>query len=437
MDKELQEKIALFRFGLISPLVSRKGMSRGEQEAIIKDLVSKEHLIPGTGRTSVARSTILRWLSVYQDSGEQLEALKPQPRSDRGRCRALNSEIEAALVQLRREVPEVSLPVLLKLARNRKIIASDFSPPKDSLYRLFKRHGLDRNTVVPVDRRRFETELSNDMWQSDCLHGPRVVVEGKLRKSYLFAIIDDHSRLIAHAQFYLSENMDSYRDCLLQALEKRGLPRRLYMDNGSVFRSHQLKYACARLGIALLHTVPYTPEGRGKIERFFRTVRMQLLPLAAESLTLAQLNERLHQWLDGEYHQRVHGSTGQTPLERYLAQVSLLRSAPKDLRDYFRLAIWRKVDKDRAVSLHGKLYEAPVGLALKTVMLLYHDQDPQRIEVFFEEQSFGFLIPLNAGINARVRRVAKDQSELLPFAPPAPPPTTYRGGSLFGRRTQP
>ena len=230
MDKELQEKIALFRFGLISPLVSRKGMSRGEQEAIIKDLVSKEHNIPGTGRSSVARSTILRWLSLYQDGGQRVEALKPQPRSDRGRCRALDSELEAALVRLRREAPEVSLPVLLKLARNRKIVPSDFSPPKDSLYRLFKRHGLHKNTVAPVDRRRFETELSNDMWQSDCLHGPRVVVEGKLRKSYLFAIIDDHSRLIPHAQFYLSETLDSYRDCLLQALEKRGLPRRLYMD---------------------------------------------------------------------------------------------------------------------------------------------------------------------------------------------------------------
>jgi putative transposase len=436
MDKELQEKVALFRFGLISPLVSRKGMSRGEQETIIKDLVCQKHDIPGTGRSSVARSTILRWLSLYQDGGQRVEALKPQPRNDRGRCRAFDGELEAALVRLRRELPEVSLPVLLKLARTRKIVPSEFSPPKDSLYRLFKRHGLDRNTVAPVDRRRFETELSNDMWQSDCLHGPRVIVEGKLRKSYLFAIIDDHSRLIPHAQFYLTENLDSYRDCLLQALEKRGLPRRLYMDNGSVFRSHQLKYACARLGIAMLHTQPYSPEGRGKIERFFRTLRMQLLPVLTESLSLAQLNERLAQWLQHEYHQRLHSSTGQTPLERYLAHVSLLRSAPKDLRDYFRLAVRRKVDKDRAVSLAGKLYEAPVGLALKTVMLLYHPKDPQRIEVYFEEQSFGFLIPLNAGVNSRVRRVAKDQAELLPPAQPAQAPT-YRGGSLFGRKVKP
>ena len=433
MDKELQEKIALFRFGLISALLTRKGMSRGEQEVVIKGLVCKEYEIPGSPRTSVARSTILRWLALYQNAGERLEALQPQPRADRGRCRALDSETEAALVQLRREVPEVSLPVLLKLARTRRIVASDFSPPKDSLYRLFKRHGLDKDRQVPADRRRFETELSNDMWQSDCLHGPKVVVDGKLRKSYLFAIIDDHSRLIPHAQFYLSETLDSYRDCLLLALEKRGLPRRLYVDNGSVFRSHKLKYACARLGIALLHTVPYSPEGRGKIERFFRTVRMQLFPLLSESLSLIELNGRLHQWLQHEYHQRVHSSTGQTPLERYLAHVSLLRAAPRDLRDYFRLVVLRKVDKDRTVSLHGKIYETPVGLIGKTVMLLYHGEDPQRIEVFFEEQSCGFLTPLNPAINARVRRVAKQRPELLP-PPVAPAPSPiYRGGSLFER----
>jgi transposase InsO family protein len=431
MDKELQEKIALFRFAIISPLVSRKGMSRGEQETVIKDLVSKRWEIPGSARTSVARSTILRWLTLYQDSGGRVEALKPQPRSDRGRCRVLDSETEAALVRLRRELPEVSLPVLLKLARTRRIVASDFSPPKDSLYRLFKRHGLDKDTQVPADRRRFETELSNDMWQSDCLHGPKVIVEGKLRKSYLFAIIDDHSRLIPHAQFYLTETLDSYRDCLLQALEKRGLPRRLYMDNGSVFRSHKLKYACARLGIALLHTQPYSPEGRGKIERFFRTVRMQLLPLLRDSLSLAELNESLHQWLEHEYHHRVHSSTGQTPLERYLAHVSLLRAAPKDLRDYFRLVVLRKVDKDRTVSLHGRVYETPVGLIGKTVMLLYHGEDPQRIEVFFEESSWGFLIPLNPAINSRVRRVARQRPELLPPAAADNSPIVYRGGSLF------
>jgi putative transposase len=327
-------------------------------------------------------------------------------------------------------MPAVSLPVLVKMARSRRIIPADRTPSKDSLYRLFKRHGLDKDLRLPTDRRRFETELVNDLWQSDCMHGPRVIHEGKLRKSFLFAIIDDHSRLIPHAQFYFAENLESFRDCLLQALEKRGLPRRLYADNGSAFRSTRLKYACARLGVALLHSAPYTPEGRGKIERFFRTVRMQLIPLLAENLSLEKLNEQLHAWIDGDYHQRIHSTTGQTPLERYLAHLSLLRSAPKDLHDYFRVVVRRKVDKDRTVTLNGKLFEAPVGLIGKYIMLLYHPHDPQRIEVLLEEQPQGFLIPLNGGINSRVRRAARQSSELVvPQGAPVSPP--YRGGSLF------
>ncbi|HJX38586.1 MAG TPA: DDE-type integrase/transposase/recombinase [Anaerolineae bacterium] len=430
MDKEMQERIALFRFGLISSLVSHKGLSRGEQEQRIRQITSRTWQIPGSPRSSIARTTLLRWLAVYQQSGCQVESLKPHPRADRGCSRVMDGETEGALVALRREMPAVSLPVLVKMARSRRIIPADRTPSKDSLYRLFRRHGLDKDLRLPTDRRRFETELVNDLWQSDCMHGPRVIHEGKLRKSFLFAIIDDHSRLIPHAQFYLAENLESFRDCLLQALEKRGLPRRLYADNGSSFRSNRLKYACARLGVALLHSAPYTPEGRGKIERFFRTVRMQLIPLLAENLSLEKLNEQLHAWIDGDYHQRIHSTTGQTPLERYLAHLSLLRSAPKDVHDYFRVVVRRKVDKDRTVTLNGKLFEAPVGLIGKYVMLLYHPHDPLRIEVLLEEQPQGFLIPLNGGVNSRVRRVARQSSELVaPQGAPVSPP--YRGGSLF------
>ena len=430
MDKELREKIALFRYGLISALVNQKGASRGEQELRIRQIISQSWKMPGGMRTSVARSTVLRWISIYQRSGGNIDSLQPQPRKDRGCTRSIDTETEAALVALRREMPAVSLPVFLKVARSRSIIGAERAPSKDSLYRLFKRHGLEKDLRLPEDRRRFETELVNDLWQSDCMHGPRVIHENKLRKSFLFAIIDDHSRLIAHAQFYLAENIDSFRDCLLQGLEKRGLPRRLYVDNGSAFRSHTLKYGCARLGIALLHTAPYTPEGRGKIERFFLTVRKQFLPLLPQEITLEKLNEQLAHWIDSDYHQRIHSSTGQGPLARYLAHLHLLRSAPKNLRDYFRLPARRKVDKDRTVTLNGKLYEAPVGLIGKSVTLLYDPKDSQRVEILLEEQSQGFLTPLNEGINSRVRRGARQFAELVPPSSPTAAPT-YESGSPF------
>jgi transposase InsO family protein len=434
MDQELRRNISLFRFTLISPLVNRRGMSRGEQEAVLRDIRAKDWEIPGSPRSSIARSTVLRWVALYEKSGRRIESLEPRPGKDLGTSRVLDSELEAALVMLRKEHPAISLPVFVKLARSRKILdAADKGPSKDSLYRLFKRHGLEKDTRLPEDRRRFETEMPNDMWQSDCMHGPHIVFDGKLRKGYLFAVIDDHSRLITHAQFYLSENLDCFRNCLISALEKRGLPRRLYVDNGAAFKSNALAYTCGKLGIALLHSRPYIPEGRGKIERFFLTVRKQFLPILPDNLSLERLNELLAEWIDGEYHKRVHSSTGQTPIARYLAKVALLRPAPKDLRDYFRIAVRRKVAKDRTITLLGCNYEAPVWLIGQSVTLLFHERESERIEIFKDEISQGFLVRLDQVVNSRIRRSQNLDTVIIPTPPPsAAPPSPPRSGSLFG-----
>jgi transposase InsO family protein len=428
MNNDLAERIALFRFGVISPLVDRH-LSRGERERIITGIVSGTWEIPGSPRSSIGRSTVEKWLYRYLQSAADIDSLKPQQRSDKGNCRSIDTETEAALVALKKEFRGYSLHALLAVARQRAIIDSRFRVSKQSIYRLFARHGLGGSVSHPVDRRKFEAELPNDLWQSDCMHGPTVAVGPTMRKTYLFAIIDDHSRLIPHAQFYVRENIECFRDCLIQGLEKRGLPRRLYVDNGSAFRTHQLRYGCARLGIALLHSQPGIPEGRGKIERLFRTIRSQLMPVLSTASTLEQLNTGLTRWIDGEYHLRKHSSTTQTPVKRYLKHLHALRPAPKDLREHFRIPARRKVDKDRSVSLNGLLYEAPTGLIGQWVTLLYHKHDSSRVEVFFEERSHGFLVPLDTGINSRVRRTANLDIELFPDK--EPPDDSYQSGSLF------
>jgi hypothetical protein len=157
---------------------------------------------------------------------------------------------------------------------------------------------------------------------------------------------------------------------------------------------------------------------------------MQLLPLLPQNLSLQELNQKLRQWVEEDYHKRVHSSTGHTPLKRYLDHLQALRPAPRDLIDYFRIPVRRKVDKDRTVSLNGSLYEAPSGLIGQTVTLLYHKHDPHRIEVLFDECSHGFLTPLNPRMNSRVRRGANQHIDLVPpTQPPDDPP--YRDGSLF------
>jgi len=435
MDKEKREKIALFRFGVISRLLWVKEDER-QKEALLREITSTTWEIPFSRRTALGRSTVLDWLKKYRDKGDRIESLEPQSRSDKGKARSLDEETEQTLIRLKTELKGASLPVILRVARERKLLPPGFRASIQSLYRLFQRRGLNEPQGVKPDLRRYEAELPNDLWQSDCMHGPAVIVEGKVRKSFLFAFLDDHSRLIPHGEFYLQENLKSLTDCLIKALSKRGLPRKIYFDNGPSYRSHQLAHATASLGISLIHCTPYRPEGKGKIERYFKTLRMQFIPLVPASVTLPVLNEQFEKWCDQTYHRTVHGSTKETPLDRYTKHLHLLRAAPKNLPDFFRTRARRKVDRDRTVTLEGRIYEAPVELIEKNVTLLYHPNDPQRIEIFFQDQSHGFLVPLDPHINARIKR-NKERTDIEPQrngSPASPATPSYQGGKLFERR---
>lgn len=402
MDKEEREKIALFRFGVIAPLIGVRQQGWGQRTKLLNEISGKQWDIPGSGRSHISRATLLNWLKRFEDSGKQLESLHPKSRSDRGTSRKLDRETELALVNLKRENPGASLPVILEMAKARRIISGDLRMSHAAIYRIIKKH-LAIDTTGGKDRRKFEAELPNDLWQADCMHGPYVIEGGKRRKAFLFAIVDDHSRIIPHAEFYLAENLDNFLKCLKAALAKRGLPRKLYVDNGPYFKAQRLAYSLASLGTALLHTRPYIPEGKGKIERWFRTVRMCFLPRVPDGLTLAELNEKLSEWID-HYHGKKHSSTAQSPLERYIAGLHLVRPAPKDMESYFRLRIVRRVNRDRSVSLGSRLFEAPCGLIGKKVELYLNEEDPLNVEIFFNDQSWGKLTVLDQRINAQVHR---------------------------------
>ena len=432
MHEEAKNRVAQFRFGVIHDLVGDRKLKRGERKRLLQEKSACIWEIPYSERSFISPSTIMTWVRRYEKGGRRLESLYPEVRRDRGRPRSLNEEAVLSLVELKKQLRGASMPVILREAGLRKILHPGVKAHPATIYRLFRERGLMNRQEVAEDRRRFEAELPNDIWQSDCMHGPQVMVEGKARKAYLFAFIDDMSRMIPHAEFYLNERLATYVAALRAALAKRGLPRKLYVDNGPAFRSHLLSHATAALGIALIHSKPYQPQGRGKIERFFRTLRMQFLSGCPAGLSLAQLNASLVKWLDEQYHASIHSSTQQTPLGRYLKHAHLVREAPKDLHDYFRIHVTRKVDRDRTVSLSGRIYEAPVPLIGKTITLLHHENDHIRVEAVHNGTSHGMLVPLDININCRIRR-EHNRVSLLPKAlPPAPEPEKYTGGKLFG-----
>jgi transposase InsO family protein len=404
MEEEKKREVATFRFGVISDLVVAHHLERGERERLLREKAERQWVIPYCRRTRISASTIASWVRRYERSGRKLESLYPLGRPDIGRSRVLDEEVAQMLINLKKEYPRASIQSLIEELRSRKIIEPWAKVSATTVWRFLKGQGLlDQVEERAKDRRRFEAELPNDLWQSDMMYGPLVQVEGRKRKTFLFAFLDDMSRLVPHAQFYVSEALESYLDCLRQALLRRGLPRRLYVDNGPSFRSQHLAQITASLGIALVHSTPYQPEGRGKCERWFRTVRGQFLS-RWQGEDLGELNQAFWKWVEETYHQNLHSVTAQAPLERFSSHLECLRPSPPNLEDYFRKRTLRVVAKDRTVALNGRLYEAPLSLIGKKVALLYHDHDPARVEILFEEHSYGFIPLLDQRVNFRVRR---------------------------------
>ena len=431
MTEEQKKRVAVFRFGVIHDLINGSGSDQGPQEALIRQKCARKWEIPYSEKTRIGRSTILRWVQLYRQSNGKIEALYPSDRSDRGESRALDEETILSLLRLRHEMPNVTARVLVRMMGERGMVAPGRELNLSTVYRLLHWRQLMRaNTHLPEDRRKFEAELPNDLWQSDVMHGPMIQVGDKMKKSYLIALLDDHSRLITHGEFYLSESILSYVDALEKALLKRGLPRKLYVDNGPAFRSLHLEHIAASLGIALIHSRPYKPQGRGKIERFFRGVRETFL-VGFQGKTLDDLNMAFDAWLTDVYHARKHSSTGQSPFERFTSNMACLRAAPSDLRDHFRKAARRTVAKDRTVTINGKLYEAPVALIGKRVEILYHENDSERIEIRFGKQSYGYLQPVDIHINCRVKR---HNHKTVLEAPNVQ--KTYRGGRLWSGKKE-
>ena len=273
------------------------------------------------------------------------------------------------------------------------------------LYRFLKKNKLNRQRQM-VDRRSFEADYPNELWQSDVLHGPLVLDGKKKKKSYLIAIIDDNSRLIPHAEFCFSEKLADFKKCLKRAIERRGLPQKLYIDNGACYKAMNIDQVASCLGFSIVHTPPYTPEGRGKIERWFRYVRENFLAILHGDMSLDKLNELFFDWIDC-YHDRVHGTTGQTPKKRYQQNMKCVRPVPANLCDYFRLVEFRRVKKDRTVRLNGTIFEAPVDLIDHRVELKFHQESADDVEIFYDGKSFGKAVLLNKSVNFKVGRNCK------------------------------
>jgi transposase InsO family protein len=386
-SKSRAEQIALFRYGLISDLIHHPpGGGRAGHNGLYAKLREKaalEYAIPGSRRMRVAPETLRGWLRDYREHG--FDGLLPKPRADIGSARHIPQEVVDLLVALKDEHRDWTVSTVIAEARRmaaagEAVVSESLALPTSTVHRLLARAGvMDKPTGDPTakDRRRFAYERAGELWMSDVMHGPTVLVDGRRKqKTYLIALLDDATRVIPFCAFALSENTSAFLPVLEQGLMRRGIPKRLYVDNGSAYRSHHLALVCARLGITLVHARPYSPQGKGKQERWFRTVRMQLCATLGEAdrASLDALNRRLWAWVEGEYHHAPHkGLDGKTPFDAWAMASSEVRvPGPElDLREMFLFEQKRKVHADRTVSLNGTTYEVDASLVGETVTLRF------------------------------------------------------------------
>jgi len=414
--EERQTQVALFRYGLIAPLLYR-ALERGELTAHLHAVAAQPHQIPYSTRTSVHAETIWRYWRAYRRSG--FEALKPRPRADVGQSRRIPAQIIEQAVALREEVPTRSTATLISILRRGPTFPADLTIAPRTLRDILRQRGKSRAQLRDGAKafRRFEREHANSLWQGDMLVGPYLPDAerpGKTRRTALFCFIDDHSRLVPYGEFFFEESLPRLERVLKLAILRRGIPERLYVDNGKVYVSTQLAAACATLGIRPIHSTPYTPNTRGKIERFFGTVRGQFLPEVANAhlTTLDELNASFQAWVELVYHRAVHSETGEPPLDRFqasLAQSSVRQADPLLLRQAFLWREKRSVTRTATISLQGNRYSVDPLLAGHQVELRFDPFELSEMEIW---QDGHFVAQAQVQKLARAHHLALDR--LLP-----------------------
>jgi putative transposase len=403
------QEIGLFRWQIVGEATD-VSLSARERGRLVRALAEREHLTPDGRWVRVGRNTLDRWIRAYREGG--FDGLVPAPR------RVANATPERLLelaVALRREQPARTAAQIHRIL----VEAEDAAPAARTIQRHLAAAGLPwKGSQIARALGRFEAESRNELWTGDALHGP--LIDG--RRVFLFCFIDDHSRLLVGYRWAAREDVLNASRTLRGGIAARGLPKAVYVDNGSPFVSGQLLRACAVLGIRLIHSTPGRPEGRGKIERVFRTVREQLLVELEDRppASLEDLNRIFQSWVEQVYHRRVHSETGQTPLERFLAVGPPPLPGELALTGAFRWSERRTVSKTGTVGMHGNTYEVDPELAGRQVDLVFDPLELADVAVQIDGRHVGLAVAL------RIKR------HVHPRAQPPTQPTVPTGIDYLG-----
>jgi putative transposase len=415
------EQLALFRYQVISEAASPR-LSPAERGRLARELAARTWVGPDGAERQISRTSIDRWLAAYAKDG--LAGLAPVPRSDRGRPRSARQWLDEA-AKLRRAVPARSAAQIVDIIGRAHGVWLSERTVRGHLHRL----GLSRQALAAAPARafgRFEAARPNEIWVGDVLHGPFVPCPRAAgsKRAKLFLLVDDYSRLLVHGRWVTEENTRAGQDVLRSAISRRGRPEILYVDNGAPYSNHQLSRACAVLGIALVHSKPYAPQGRGKQERLNSYIRSSFIA-EVEARGIAsfdELNDLFMAWAEQVANARAHAETKQPPAKRFLESFTPVIPSPSELSEAFRWSVTRRVTKTATVSLLGNRYEVGPELVGRTVELRFDPETMANVEVYDNGAPAGAAVPFVIG-----RHVHPAVPQAVPGPAPAGPGVDYLG----------
>ncbi len=371
--KSHQEAVAVFRHGVIGALTQAE-LDSGQLRAALQALAIKR-FVPPRAKTSRTYSvaTVERWYYAFKKHG--LPGLLPRPRKDKGRAKRVTPALRQLLLDIRREYPGASASVILRtLVADGRLDKGSLSAT--TLRRLFVETGLDKVSLRDgggaKTRLRWQAERPMALWHGDVCYGPSLTIQGKSRPLRIHALMDDAARYVVALEAHHTEREVDMLGLFVRALRRHGKPDALFLDNGSTYSGATLSTACARLGLTLIHARPYDPQARGKMERFWRTLREGCLDFLGSATSLHDVNVRLLAFLDAHYHSAPHaGLFGRSPAD-------VFKAAPPSpegwdeagLREALTTRLRRRVRRDTTVSIDGVDYELAAGhLAGRVVTL--------------------------------------------------------------------
>jgi len=413
-DNRKAEEVAENRFKIISPVLLAKDSGADTAKiSQIRQEVCAQH--------GICQRTLRRWIKAYEK--ESFKGLCPAPKTYAIE-KPLTEELIQAAIMLRREVPRRSVQTIIEILElEGKALkgAIKKSTLQDKLMeRGYSMRHMRLYQETGIAARRFQRKDRNDLWQADIKFGPKIIVKGQSKQIYLAVFVDDATRLIIHAEFYDSLEQIIIEDCLKKAIIKEGTPLRLYFDNGGQFRNKWMSRTCAKLGITLLFTKPYSPESKGKIERFNRTVGAFFAEAALQNLqTLDAYNHYLNVWITECYHNKIHSGLKDTPQNVYKQSKIPLRFVEHNLLvEAFLHSETRKVDKSGCISLDSQLYEVSLTLIGQKVEILYDPLDKSEITVKHAPTAFiKRVVKLKIGTSSAPRPRLPDS--ILPSPAPS------------------